>query len=57
MKMPKKNKNLPDENHQTALRQRLIAGYLANAESDSLMAEKWWSIEEEVWLNILDNCS
>jgi hypothetical protein len=43
------NENLSEEELQAALRERLIAGYLANAEADALMAEEWRPIEVEVW--------
>ena len=43
------NENLSEEELQAALRERLIAGYQANAEADALMAEEWRPIEVEVW--------
>ena len=41
-----------EENHKKALRERLIAGYQANAEADAKLAEDWRPIEEEVWSKI-----
>lgn len=41
-----------EENRKKALRERLIAGYQANAEADAAMAEEWRPIEEEAWSNI-----
>jgi hypothetical protein len=49
MKKPEPNENLSEEERRAALRERLIAGYLANAEADALLAEEWRPIEEEVW--------
>jgi hypothetical protein len=37
------------QGHQT-LRERLIAGYLANAASDKALAVLWETLEDEVWL-------
>jgi hypothetical protein len=52
MQKPEPNKNLLEEEQRAALRERLISGYLANAETDALMAEEWRPIEEEVWLKL-----
>jgi hypothetical protein len=41
-----------EENRKKALRERLIAGYQANAEADAAMAEEWRPIEEETWSEI-----
>ena len=41
-----------EENRKQALRERLIAGYRANAEADAEMAEEWRPIEEEAWSNV-----
>ena len=37
------------EQRRTALRERLIAGYRADAERDQALAEEWRHAEEEVW--------
>jgi metal-responsive CopG/Arc/MetJ family transcriptional regulator len=42
------------EQRRSALRERLIAGYQANAERDQAMAEEWRQTEEEVWREIAD---
>ena len=52
MQKPEPKVNLSEEELQAALRERLIAGYLANAELDALMAEEWRPIEEEAWSKI-----
>jgi metal-responsive CopG/Arc/MetJ family transcriptional regulator len=41
-----------EENRKKALRERLIAGYQANAEADAAMAEDWRPVEEEAWSKI-----
>lgn len=41
-----------EEKRKKALRERLIAGYQANAEADAAMAEEWRPIEEEAWSKI-----
>ena len=38
------------EQERQALRERLIAGYQANAEFDAAMAAEWEPVEEENWL-------
>jgi len=38
------------------LRERLKAGYLANAALDQQMAEEWRPIEEETWLRYVPLC-
>ncbi|MGD8902572.1 MAG: hypothetical protein PVI67_03295 [Anaerolineae bacterium] len=42
------------EQRRSALRERLIAGYQANAERDQALAEEWRHAEEEVWREIAD---
>ena len=37
------------ERRRAALRERLIAGYQADAERDQAIAEEWRPLEEEVW--------
>jgi metal-responsive CopG/Arc/MetJ family transcriptional regulator len=37
------------ERRRMALRERLIAGYQAGAQSDQALAEEWRPVEEEVW--------
>ena len=37
------------ERRRLALRERLIAGYQADAERDQALAEEWRPMEEEVW--------
>ena len=37
------------ERRRSALRERLIAGYQADAEHDQALAEDWRPLEEEVW--------
>ena len=37
------------EQRRSALRERLIAGYGANAEGDQALTEDWRHAEEEVW--------
>ncbi len=37
------------ERRRSALRERLIAGYQADAERDQALAEEWRHAEEEVW--------
>ena len=37
------------EQRRSALRERLIAGYQASAESDQALAEEWRHAEEELW--------
>lgn len=37
------------ERQRLALRERLIAGYQADAEQDQVLAEEWRHSEEEVW--------
>jgi hypothetical protein len=37
------------EQRRVALRERLIAGYRAGAETDRALAEEWRTAEEEVW--------
>ena len=37
------------EQRRSALRERLIAGYRASAESDQALAEEWRHAEEELW--------
>lgn len=39
-----------------ALRERLKAGYLADAALDRGMAEEWRAIEEETWLRPVPPC-
>jgi hypothetical protein len=38
-----------EERERAALRERLIEGYQATAETDQLLAEEWRSLEEESW--------
>ena len=42
------------EQRRTALRERLIAGYQADAKRDQALAEEWRPTEEEVWREIAD---
>ncbi|MGD8473013.1 MAG: hypothetical protein PVH59_02750 [Anaerolineae bacterium] len=42
------------EQRRSALRERLIAGYQADAERDQALAEEWRHAEEEVWREIAD---
>jgi metal-responsive CopG/Arc/MetJ family transcriptional regulator len=42
------------ERRRLALRERLIAGYQADAERDQALAEEWRSVEEEVWRETLE---
>ena len=42
------------EQRQSALRERLIAGYQASAERDQALAEEWRPAEEEVWSQRVD---
>jgi metal-responsive CopG/Arc/MetJ family transcriptional regulator len=42
------------EQRRSALRERLIAGYRANAERDQVLAEEWRHAEEEVWRGSAD---
>ena len=42
------------EQRRSALRERLIAGYQADAESDQALAEEWRHVEEEVWPEYID---
>jgi metal-responsive CopG/Arc/MetJ family transcriptional regulator len=37
------------EQHRSALRERLIAGYQASADRDRALAEEWRPLEEETW--------
>jgi hypothetical protein len=37
------------EQRRSSLRERLIAGYQADAERDRALAEEWRHAEEEVW--------
>jgi len=39
------------EEQRQALRERLIAGYQANAETDLALAAEWSAVEDETWLN------
>lgn len=41
-----------EEKHKKALRERLIAGYKANAAADVEMAEEWQAVEDEAWSSI-----
>jgi hypothetical protein len=41
-----------EQSHQT-LRERLIAGYLANATPDKALAAAWEPLEDEVWLKYI----
>ncbi|MBN1641658.1 MAG: hypothetical protein JXA09_10520 [Anaerolineae bacterium] len=38
-----------EEQRRSALRDRLIAGYQADAERDQALAEEWRHAEEQVW--------
>jgi metal-responsive CopG/Arc/MetJ family transcriptional regulator len=42
------------ERRQSALRERLIAGYQASAERDQVLAEDWRPLEEEVWQEFVE---
>jgi metal-responsive CopG/Arc/MetJ family transcriptional regulator len=42
------------EQRRSALRERLIAGYQANAGRDQALAEEWHHAEEEVWRETVD---
>ena len=42
------------EQRRIALRERLTAGYQADAERDQALAEEWRPAEEEVWREIAD---
>jgi metal-responsive CopG/Arc/MetJ family transcriptional regulator len=42
------------EQRRSALRERLIAGYQADAERDQALAEEWRHAEEEVWRETVD---
>jgi metal-responsive CopG/Arc/MetJ family transcriptional regulator len=42
------------EQRRSALRERLIAGYQADAEHDQALAEEWRRAEEEVWRETVD---
>jgi len=42
------------EQRRSALRERLIAGYQADAERDQALAEEWRHAEEEVWQETVD---
>ena len=42
------------EQRRSALRERLIAGYQAEAERDQALAEEWRQAEEEVWRETVD---
>ena len=42
------------EQRRSALRERLIAGYQAEAERDQALAEEWRQAEEEVWRETID---
>ena len=42
------------EQRRSALRERLIAGYQAEAERDQALAEEWRHAEEEVWRETVD---
>lgn len=39
------------EKQRKSLRERLIAGYQANAQADAEIAAEWSTLEDEVWLN------
>ena len=39
------------EKQRKSLRERLIAGYQANAVADAELAAEWSNLEDEVWLN------
>ena len=41
-----------EEKHKKALRERLIAGYRANAATDLETAEEWQAVEDEAWSTI-----
>lgn len=38
------------ERERQALRERLIAGYQANAVADAALAAEWQAVEDEAWL-------
>lgn len=38
------------EQQRRSLRERLIAGYQANAAADSTLADEWSAVEDEAWL-------
>ena len=42
------------DQRRSALRERLIAGYQADAERDQALAEEWRHAEEEVWRETVD---
>ena len=42
------------EQRRSALRERLIAGYQAEAERDQALAEEWRPAEEEAWRETVD---
>ena len=42
------------EQRRSALRERLIAGYQADAERDQELAEEWRHVEEKVWPEYTD---
>jgi hypothetical protein len=42
------------ERRRAALRERLMAGYQADAERDQALAEEWRSAEEDVWRDAVD---
>jgi metal-responsive CopG/Arc/MetJ family transcriptional regulator len=42
------------EQRRSALRERLIAGYQADAEHDQALAEEWRHAEEDVWRETVD---
>ncbi len=39
------------EQQRQALRDRLMAGYQANADADAALAAEWEAVEDETWLN------
>lgn len=39
------------EQQRKSLRERLVAGYQANAAADSTLAAEWSAVEDEAWLN------
>lgn len=41
------------EKQRKSLRERLIAGYQANAAADAEIAAEWSTLEDEVWFNYL----
>ena len=43
------------EQRRTALRERLIAGYRADAERDRALAEEWRHAEEAVWRETVES--